>query len=60
MVTVLCGGRREPEMALERPFTLKCNFHHYLGAADCSPHHDLVLLISMKCPLNYVIAVIIG
>lgn len=58
IVTVLCGGRREPEMALERAFTLKSNFHRYLGTANCSPHGDLVLLISMECPLNYVIAVI--
>ena len=60
VVTVLCGGRREPEMALERAFTLKCNFHHYLGTANCSPHDDLVLLISMECPLDYVISVISG
>lgn len=60
VATVLCGGKRETEMALEGAFMLKCNFHHYLGTADCSPRDDLVLLISEECPLNYVISVIIG
>lgn len=47
-------------MALERAFTLKCNYHDYLGTAKCSPPDDLVLLISIECPLNYVISVLIG
>lgn len=47
-------------MALERAFTLKYNYHHYLGTAKCSPPDDLVLFISVECPLNYVISVIIG
>lgn len=51
--------RGETGMALERAITLKCNFHYYLGSTDCGPHDDLVLIISVECPPNYVISVII-